>query len=341
MAKCRLGGLAGLAPRIAGIIFPLAVMLLAIPWFVPPALALEALGPEKKEVVSQEHGNIWVGLGYLTGDVTYQIGGKFKYTTPGNPLSGKLHFPISELKWPLDLLMFTVGGELRFLKKGELRIAFSKNLTDQPGKIEDTDWEEDRSQPHWKTTFGTSDTTFSGYVLDLGLRYWLLEKKVNQDFAWAIAPGVGLLYQEFSWDGSNLVQVDQFTGERITVAGPVIAYKFNLLMPLLELAGKLTYKRLSLLPSFAYSPRLIAKDKDFHLLRSKYITTKAYGRGFKAGLQGRFTLSRHWFLHLSGDWLWFRAKDMDQNWQYGNTWRIEHEITSTQLSIRGGIGFQF
>jgi hypothetical protein len=204
----------------------LAVVLLAAAGF-PPRPCPGSVGAEKKEVVAQEHGRIWVGLGYLTGDVTYQIGGKFRGTFGGQITQGKNHFPISELKWPLDMLMFTVGGELRFLKKREIRIAFSKNLTDQPGKMGDTDWETDLEQPHDKTIFGTSDTAFSGYILDLGVRYWLLEKRVNQDFAWAIAPGVGLLYQEFSWDGSNLIQSDLITGERFTQAGPVIAYKFN------------------------------------------------------------------------------------------------------------------
>lgn len=343
MADCRSGGIAGLAPKIAGIIIPLAVGLLAA-WFPPPALALEVLGPEKKEVIAQEYGTIWVGLGYLTGDVTYQIGGKFRGTFGGQIVQGKNQFPLSELKWPLDALMFSVGGELRFFKKGELRVAFSKNLTDRPGKIGDTDWQAEMDAPHEKTTFGTSDTAFSGYVLDLGVRYWLLERRVNQDFTWAIAPGAGLLIQEYSWDGSNLVQADLFTGDKITQAGPTIAYKFNLLMPSLDLAGKLTYKRLSFLTSFAFSPRLITKDKDFHLLRSKFIETKAYGQGFKVAWESRYALSRHWFLHLSGDWLWIRANGMDQNWQTfanidSNTWSTEHRITSTQLGYPGGRRF--
>ncbi|MEW6658841.1 MAG: omptin family outer membrane protease [Thermodesulfobacteriota bacterium] len=333
---------------IGRIIFPWAVAMLAAAWSPAPALALalEVSGSGKKEAIANEYGRVWVGLGYLTGDVTYQIGGKFRGTVNDQPTQGKLQFPISELKWPLDMLMWTVGGELRFFKKGELRVAFSKNLTARPGKLGDTDWEESLDQPHDKTTFGTSDTVFSGYVLDLGVRYWLLEKQVNRDFAVALAPGFGLLYQEFSWDGSNLVQADLVTGDVITQAGPTIAYKFNLLMPMLDLAGRLTYKGLSFLVSFGFSPKLITKDKDFHLLRNKIITTKAYGYGFKLGWEGRYDLSRHWFLHLSGDWLWLRANNMDQDWQnFGNglinAWSIEHRITSTQFGIRGGVGFKF
>ncbi|MDD3580511.1 MAG: omptin family outer membrane protease [Desulfobacca sp.] len=321
-------------------LFSLVVLLLATVWFTSPTFAGEALEPEKKEVVSRERGQIWIALGYLTGDVTYQIGGKYKGIWSGVPMQGKVNFPLSELKWPLDLLMFTLGGELRFLKNCELRIAFSKNLTDEPGKFEDSDWE-DESRPQVKTIFGTSDTAFSGYILDLGLRYWIIEKQVNHDLAWAIAPGASLLYQEFSWDGSNLVQYDLTTGESTRKAGPVIAYKFNLLMPFLELAGKLTYKRLSWLASFAYSPWLTAKDKDFHLLRGKFIKAKAYGDGIKVAWQGRLALSPHWFVHLSGDWLQFSAENMDQNWGLGGTWSIEHKITSSQLSIKGGIGCHF
>jgi outer membrane protease len=333
---------------IAGMILSLAVVLLAAAWFPPPARAqaLEALGSEKKAVVANEYGRVWVGLGYLTGDVTYQIGGKTRGTFGGQAASMKNHFPLSELKWPLDMLMWTVGGELRFLKKGELRVAFSKNLTDQPGKMGDSDWEEDPTAPHMKTTFGTVDTAFSGYILDLGVRYWLLEKQVNRDFAWALAPGLGLLYQQFSWDGYNLVQTDLYSGDQIRQAGPTIAYKFNLLMPLLEIASKLTYKRLSFLVSYGFSPKLYVQDKDFHLLRNKFIKTKAYGYGFKLGWESRYDLSRHWFFHLSGDWLWLRANHMDENWQtfgntLSNTWSIEHRITSTQFSIRGGVGFKF
>ncbi|MFZ5452530.1 MAG: omptin family outer membrane protease [Thermodesulfobacteriota bacterium] len=346
MAQCKEGIFTGVARKFTGMILLLVWVWLVAVWFPAPAQALEVSGSEKKEVLANEYGRVWVGLGYLTGDVTYQIGGKFRANADGQIIGGKQHFPISELKWPLDMLMLSVGGELRFLKKGELRAAFSKNLTDRPGKIEDTDWETDLSSPHDKTIFGTSDTAFSGYVLDLGARYWLLEQRVNQDFAWALAPGLGLLYQEFSWDGSNLVQTDLITGDVITQAGPTIAYKFNLLMPMLDLAGKLTYKRLSFLASFGFSPKLIAKDKDFHLLRDRFTKTKAYGYGFKLGWEGRYELSRHWFLHWSGDWLWIRANDMDQNWQkFGNIfsyiWSIEHRLTSTQFSLRGGVGFKF
>jgi outer membrane protease len=323
------------------------VLLLAAAWLPPPARAqaLQVSGSEKKEIIANDYGRVWVGLGYLTGDVTYQIGGKFRATSDGQIVGGKQNFPLSELKWPLDALMWTVVGELRFFRKGEVRVAFSKNLTARPGKLADTDWE-DPTAPAVKTTFGTSDTAFSGYILDLGVRYWLLEKRVNQDFAWALAPGLGLLYQEFSWDGSNLVQADLVTGDVITQAGPTIAYKFNLLMPMLEIAGRLTYKRLSFLVSYGFSPKLIAKDKDFHLLRYRCTQTKAYGYGFKLGWEGRYELSRHWFLHLSGDWLWIRANDMDRNWQnlgnvFINAWSIEHRITSTQFSIRGGVGFKF
>jgi outer membrane protease len=315
------------------------MLLLATAWCASRALAEEPLGLEQKTVAAGKYGNIWIALGYLSGEVTYQIGGKVFYTTPDSPGQMKVNFPLSELKWPLDMLMFTAGGELRVFKHGELRLAFSKNLSDRPGKLEDSDWEDD-THPHRKTTFGTCDNAFSGYVLDSGVRYWLIDNRVNQDFAWGIAPGAGLLYQEFSWDGSNLIQND-LTGERFTQAGPVIAYKFNLLMPLLDLAGKLTYKRLALLVSFAYSPWLIAKDKDFHLLRAKFVKTKAYGDGFKVALQGRFTLSRHWFVQLSGEWLQFAANNMDRNWQYGQTWSIEHEIKSSQLSLKAGVGGNF
>ncbi len=125
----------------------MALVMLAA-WPPPPARALGVWGPEKKEVVAREYGNIWVGLGYLTGDVTYQIGGKARGTTFGGKTDSlKTLFPLSELKWPLDALMFSVGGELRFLQKGELRLAFSKDLTDQPGKLADSDWEDRTPSP--------------------------------------------------------------------------------------------------------------------------------------------------------------------------------------------------
>lgn len=352
MANNRLSGFWRRSKGQTGRIALLGAIFLVTVWFAPLAWALEGLEPEKKTVFRQERGSIWVGLGPLTGDVTYRIGGYAQGQAGGRSFELSGPFPWSKLQFPLNTLMFTVGGELRFFQKAEFRIAFSKNLDSKPGKFNDSDWETDRVQPFAKTLYSESDTLFKGYIIDLGLRYWLLEKPLTKDFSFGLAPSASLLYQQFSWDARNLVQDDLVTGDRLEIAGPDLYYKFTLVMPFMDIAGKLTFKRLSLLVGFGYSPRVIAYDKDYHLLRYRLTTTKAYGEGFRFGLQSRFALSRHWFLMFSAEGLQFKAEGMDQNKFYSSkypdilpkndsTWSTKHLIKGYQASLKGGIGFQF
>ena len=72
----------------------------------------------------------------LSGDSTYTIGGKFSDNL-GNSGSGRN--PISELKWPLDVVMVSLGGQAklgRFSVRGEIM----KNATNDAGDLEDSAW---------------------------------------------------------------------------------------------------------------------------------------------------------------------------------------------------------
>ena len=72
----------------------------------------------------------------LRGDSTYTIGGTFS-DNQGN--SGEFWDPLSELKWPLDVVMVSLGGQAefgRFSVRGEI----TKNATGNAGDMEDSDW---------------------------------------------------------------------------------------------------------------------------------------------------------------------------------------------------------
>jgi len=58
--------------------------------------------------------NLTVDIGKLSGNTTYQIGGTVNIPGLG---SQELHFPISELEFPLDVYMVSVGGNIAFAEK--------------------------------------------------------------------------------------------------------------------------------------------------------------------------------------------------------------------------------
>ena len=67
---------------------------------------------------------ITVGIGGLSGDITYQIGGR--YVTPSG--NGIYHFPISKLEFPLNIWMISVEESKEFRKNWRVSVGAEKKL---------------------------------------------------------------------------------------------------------------------------------------------------------------------------------------------------------------------
>ncbi len=305
--------------------------------------------------ISNERATLWVSTGQKIGNVRYRIGGEWHNYTEGT--SGTDHFPISELKWPINVVMAELGGEVRLGKRWELRGSLARNLTTHlGGKMEDSDWDYDPDlYGGTPDIYSESVTDFQGYVADGSIRYWFLDRQFGGNASFSLGVGLGFMYQDYHWVAGNL---DQWYPREPSwghdyAGGPVVTYKSWLKMPYAELLFKSKIKRFDISGSIGGSPYLWAKDEDTHLLRNRIMTTDAKGFALKGSLQGSYAFTDHWFAGLRLNLLYYNARGTqdshvyadtfeDGRWYYaGYHWDIEHKIESMQLDAMLTVGFRF
>jgi outer membrane protease len=300
-------------------------------------ISLTAFSAQEKPAASKAvTWDLWGGVERMSGNVTYQIGDEGVY------------FPLSELKWPVDVTFGSVGGSARF-GKWEACGVFSKNLENDAGTMEDSDWEDDRN-PDLKTTYSESDTDFDGYTSDGSIRYWLMETPMTdlKGAVVSLGTGLGYLYQHFSWDAKNLDQWYPQNPEygHDIVPGTVGSYESTLNMPYIEAAGKLAFKGLTMAGTLGFAPYAQVKDEDDHKLRYIRADTDADGTAFKASLQTRYNFADHLFIMAQVNYLSFDVDGTEKDNTYagpfeGESWSIDHTIKSDQTSALLAAGIDF
>jgi outer membrane protease len=290
----------------------------------------------------------------MSGDGTYTIGGAVSDNFGG---AGGVHWPLSELKWPLDVWMVSVGAAAtfkRFSLEGEVR----KNVTSDAGSMEDSDWGIywlETGDPFFRTDtldiFSTSDADLSALIFDIKGRYWFMRKeKVG------LAVGGGWLYQNFDYEANN---VDQFSPSArdtyflpfdpfaFRFAGVGITYEVTYNIPYLELALDWTMsEKFTLLAFVGYSPFAKAEDVDDHILIRKLSEGDCDGSAFLFGLDGRFNITERWFVNAGVDYLNIDTSGTQTQSFYagelaGLMLKIDQEITASQTYVSLALGFGF
>lgn len=286
---------------------------------------------------------LWGGLGALSGDVTYQIGGAF--ADASGP--GQVNSPLSELKWPLDVMTATVGGTVNIVKFWEVNAQWTAGYSGNAGLLQDSDWE-DPAHPSQKTTASLSDTDFDGFSTDVGLRCWALNWVWDAQTGTAIGLGAGWILQDFNWKASNLDQwspSDPGAPHEI-VPGRVGTYKVNASMPYVEVACETRMPWVSLFGSLGFSPDAQIKDEDDHAIRSILAKTDASGTAVKLALQGRFDYNQYVFGLIRGDFIAYNVDGTEHDFVYGgpdagDSWSIHHDISSIQDNFTIAVGVKF
>ncbi|RLJ05345.1 MAG: hypothetical protein DRP14_02035, partial [Candidatus Aenigmatarchaeota archaeon] len=207
---------------------------------------------------------ITVGIGGMSGDTTYQIGGRC--VTPSG--SGIYHFSISELTFPLDIWMFSVEESKEFVKKNlKVSVGVKKNYTRDAGKMEDSDWLTS-TNPSQLDVYSQSDAYLDALILGINISHRFFERP-----HWSFIAGVGYIYQNFDyecklnrqWSPSGLSGYD-YTG-----TGSVdLTYELTYSIPYIEIGTQYIFtNKWSLVTSLGYSPIVHAEDLDVHVLRAK------------------------------------------------------------------------
>lgn len=274
-----------------------------VTYYGKPVIGVTDFTPPEYELAEVWGLDLAAGIGALSGHTTYQIGGRI--STPLG--SGRVHFPISELEFPLNVYMVSLGTNIEFKNKWEVSASVKKNVTDDSGKMKDSDWGAwwlegyPWAEQNTLDIYSESDAELDVLMFDVNLRYKLYK---------GISIGLGYTHQNFDYEISNLHQwypsYNYYFGmasPHDRIDGKVLTYEVTYNIPYIEIAfmGKAT-DNLYVEVSLGYSPIVDAEDEDHHLLRSKVNKSDCDGDAILLSLEGRYDLPKNWFLALGVDY---------------------------------------
>jgi len=336
-----------------------------------PASAMPAQPSVKPHLVLTQ------GLGMMTGDTRYQIGGLL--TRPdGTQLQQP--DPTSELVFPLDVPMISLKVNLILWERFQIGAGLKKNLSQAAGTMEDSDWgswymEPPRYQdgtlipnlyPFRDDTldiYSESDAELDALIWDIKVGYRFVNKP-----RWSLTGSVGFIRQHFKYDVSDLIQgypsfSDYFGFDpgQDTINGKILTYdiSYNIHYCMGELEGKLT-NRIKVSGTFGFSPgfssfplHVWATDRDHHLYgktgQGSVSKTDSTGDALMYGLHGGIDLS--WWhresmrLVLSADYENMSIKtsgDSDTTiGGYNGTYSIPEDVKSRQKYFDLNLSFSF
>ena len=209
-----------------------------------------------------------------SGFVTYQIGG---FVSDGRVI-GIIHFPLSELRFPLAAKTVQFKFALPTKDAWKLQVGIETNVTSDNGTVEDSDW----LTPGSLDVYSVSRSELT--VLEGNLR---LEKQTgeHQDplklFTWTLNYGVGLLAQNYSYRVYDFVQSYPSNPSKatITLNGLALTYRYRQITPqlLFAVAPKIS-PTIDVGLEFMATPFVRTSDHDEHLLRGK--TIDGVGKGW-------------------------------------------------------------
>jgi outer membrane protease len=279
---------------------------------------------------------ITVGIGRLSGDTTYQIGGR--YVTPS--VNGAYHFPISELEFPLDVWIISVEESKEFAKNFKVSVSAGKNYTCDAGKMEDSDWLT-VSNPSRLDVYSQSDAYLDALFLGIHVSYTFFEAP-----QWSFIAGVGYRYQALDYECRLIRQWSPsgLSGYDYTGTGSIdLTYEVTYHIPYIEIGTQCTFNnKWSLDASLGYSPIVHVEDLDVHVLRAKVSEGDCDGDAILFLLKGRHTLSQSWFLALQLDYTYITTDGRQKQYTDG-AWSatIDQKITSEQLCGILSVGYVF
>lgn len=294
-----------------------------------------------------------LSTGYLKGDSTYQIGG---HINMANGSQSTIHFPLSELAFPLDAVMLKAEVEATFADKWRLSLSGQTNITDDTGETEDSDWGVWNWSPASQLDiFSTTDTEMTALLFDGKLSYTFYQgyfggssiRKNSSNLLFSYSAALGYKHQLFDFEVSNLDQwyPSSPSTPHVRNSGLVGTYDVEYWIPYLELGMDVNKSdKYFFNLSVAYAPIMNAKDEDHHLLRGLVGISDHDWNGTAKFLtaKGRYNLNEHWFLGLEVEWMGIESEGRSvtyDNGVYDHT--IDNEITSEQLSSFLTLGYSF
>lgn len=270
------------------------------------------------------------GVEQMSGHTTYQIGGNVSLP---DGTSGRIHFPLSELKFPTNISVFTTDFILHFSSRSPLSIqaTLQQGLTKDAGKMEDSDWGITSSDTSRLDIFSKSDAELSYNAYDINIRYHFSDEK-----ALLLYLAYGYKQQTFDYE---IFDLDQWQPSNPSaghdrVSGKVLTYKITYKIPYVKFGFRRELDSWLIKGGGGISTAVNALDEDNHILRDKTSKSETKGQSQFFDFQIGYKLSKSRAFYLKGSWMNIKT-DGDET-QYDNgveSATIEHKNMSKQSQV--------
>ena len=269
-----------------------------------------------------------VSTGHKTGYFTYQIGGLI--SAGGETLF--LHFPLSELRFPLDA--YTVRGSYLMELNNQWRIRFEMetNYSSYSGKMEDSDWgvkslivEGAINDPESLDIFSRTRSDLS--LKDYSLHFEKMNGKYQDPFGitlWSTYLGFGMAVQDYDFEMSDGLQIYPSTGvPPDTLTGKGLIYNFFQITPYISVLFKTPDKKqFQFSLDLSLSPFVHIADYDNHILRNKISDGSTDGWSAKSQVFADWQLNSTVDLFLT----------MSSQYTKANGWQIQTNNDAGSIS---------
>jgi hypothetical protein len=308
---------------------------------------------------SRKKFNISAGIEKYSGFTQYTIGGRVEL--PDGTV-GYVQFPLSELKFQLDVFMLFLGFSATIFDRLLISINAGTNIDSDSGSMEDSDWgawyQEGNlwASPTTLDIYSESGAELRAYILDTKLQYPVLEKS-----KFYLSVGIGFLFQRFDFEIRNTTQWYPSYGIYSSylpieysytyyIPGKVMTYMVDYYIPYLEFA--LSYKifeNASISGSIGLSPYTVAEDLDDHILRSKEGRGSSEGTSASLSLRGQYRFTQDFYLEIGFYYFVIETDGEQVQKRYATTAEgppgrigtIQNELKSEQFLFYLSAGYMF
>jgi outer membrane protease len=282
--------------------------------------------------------DIAIGTEVMAGDTTYSIGGNI-INADGS--FDSVHFPVSELEWPLDIWLARVDAGVTFASSWRINGTLKMDISDPDDHMLDSDWLT-LSNPGKLDVFSeTNISDFDALIWDIDVEW-----SFYQTDLWSLYTGVGYMYQNFEYEGQLIRQYSPsgLLGYDYAGNGEVgITYEMTYDMFYLLIGGEFQVTpQFSLSGSFAFSPFTSGEDEDHHLLREKVSYGDMDGTAVMFDLAATYYFLPSLYVEAGYEFVSISVDGTQDQLAYGIPMgQIDIESESTQNSGYLTVGYQF
>lgn len=280
--------------------------------------------------------NISLGLEQMSGDITSSIGGEINYAEGPTEY---IHFPLSELEWPMDVLLARFDAAFMLSPYLRLNGTLKKGLNEPDDPLIDRDWLTPTGGVDVYSESSISE--FDAFIADVDFEWVYLNSG-----PWNLYTGVGYMHQEFEYDGDLKMQYSPTGMSEFNYIGngtTSVNYDatFSMLYFLLGADVQLT-PMFNLAGKFSVAPVASVEDELRHLYHAKVSTGDMEGTAYTFEVTGNFHLAPWWFVELGAQYTNLAVDgDQDQVLRGTPLGRIDQELESEQTSGYISMGYSF